>query len=140
MNIPKITALFAIGGALGVWGGCTTAPESRVVRTAPPPAPTVAAGTVPARQQPAVATMVVPGEVNSYIVMNAPPEPQPEAMPPRPSPQNVWIPGYWTWQNNGYAWMAGHWEVPPATRAVWVNPHWVSEGNAYRFYEGYWKY
>ena len=131
--------MFAIGGILGLWSGCTTGPESRMVSSAPPPAPTVAAGTVPAQPQPTVATVVMPAQPNSYVVMNAPPAPQPEAVPPRPSPQNVWVAGYWTWQNNNYAWMAGHWEVPPTTSAVWVNPRWESESGAFRFYEGYWR-
>lgn len=132
--------MIAMGGTLGLWSGCTsTGPASRVVSSAPPPAPTVAAGTVPTQPQPAVATVVVAGQPNSYIVMTAPPAPQPEAVPKRPSSQDVWTPGYWTWQNNNYAWMAGHWQVPPTTNAVWVNPRWVTEGNAYRFYDGYWE-
>lgn len=88
--------------------------------------------------QQVVATAVVPNGVNSYIVVQAPPAPQPEAVPARPSSQHAWIAGYWTWQNNRYAWMAGHWEVPPHATAAWVNPRWVPESGAYRFYEGYW--
>lgn len=139
MNIPKMSALLSFGGALGLGAGCASGPDSRLVNAPPPPAPTVAAGTVPARQQPTVANVIVPGAGNSYVVLNAPPAPQPEAVPPRPSQDFLWIPGYWTWQNNGYAWMAGHWEMPPAASAVWVNPRWEPEGNAFRFHEGYWK-
>ncbi len=133
MNIQKISALVALGGALGLGGGCATGPESRVVSTPPPPAPTTAAGTVPARQQSAAATVVVPGAANTYVVLNAPPAPQPEAVPPRPSDQHLWIPGYWTWQNGNYAWMAGHWEMKPSANAVWINPTWEPEGNAFGF-------
>lgn len=75
---------------------------------------------------------------NSYVVMQAPPAPQPEAVPPRPSNDYVWIAGYWTWQNSRYAWMAGHWELPPSSTSVWVNPRWEPEGNAFRFFEGHW--
>jgi len=71
--------------------------------------------------------------------VQAPPAPQaPEAIPPRPSPANVWVAGYWTWQSNRYAWMAGHWEVPPHSGAVWVNPRVEAEAGAFRFYEGHW--
>jgi len=71
--------------------------------------------------------------------MQAPPAPQaPQAIPARPSSEHVWIDGYWTWQNNRYEWMAGHWELPPSSSAKWEYPHYASEGGAYRFYEGRW--
>jgi len=84
------------------------------------------------------AAVVSPASVNSYIVLQAPPAPQPEAVLPRPSSSHVWVAGYWTWQNNRYAWMAGHWEVPPYANATWVTPRSEVEGGAIRFYEGYW--
>ncbi len=143
MNPSKIVSLLALCGTLGLLAGCTTETESHLVTAPPPPAP----GTAPApaqvvvvSQQPqAVATAVVAGPASSYIVVQAPPAPPvPEAIPPRPSPANVWVTGYWTWQTNRYAWMAGHWEVPPHSGAVWVNPRVESEAGNFRFYEGYW--
>jgi hypothetical protein len=91
---------------------------------------------VVAQPQQVVATTVAPG--TTYVVMQAPPAAQPEAVPPRPSSQDVWLPGYWTWRDNRYAWMAGHWERPPTNATKWVNPRWEPENGAYRFYEGYW--
>jgi hypothetical protein len=85
-----------------------------------------------------VTTNGYPATVSSYVVMQAPPAPPPEAVTAQPGPNYLWIPGYWTWQNNRYAWMAGHWEVPPTSTSVWHNPHWEPEGTAFRFYEGYW--
>ena len=138
MKTRHIPSLFALCGALSLLGGCATGPESRRVSAPPPQAPTVSAGRMPAAQ-PAV-TVAAPGQgTTSYVVIQAPPAPQPEAVPERPSSQHVWIAGYWTWQNNGYAWMAGHWELPPSSTAVWVDPRWTPEGGSYRFYEGYWK-
>ena len=143
MNTPKIPSLVILCSALAFLGGCASEPESHLVTAPPPPAP----GTAPApaqvvvvTQQPqqAVAVVATP-TVNSYVVMQAPPAPQPpEAIPERPSSQHVWVAGYWTWQNNRYAWMAGHWEVPPYSNAKWTNPRWEPEGGAFRFYEGYW--
>lgn len=142
MNPTKITSLLLLCTAL-TFAGCASEPESHLV-TAPPPA---APGTTPAPQQvvvvaqsqPVVAVAATPTSTNSYIVMQAPPAPQPpEAIPAQPSSQHVWVAGYWTWQNGRYAWMAGHWEVPPYHNAKWNNPRWESEGNAFRFYEGYW--
>jgi len=71
-------------------------------------------------------------------VTQTPPPPQAEVVIAQPSPRHVWIPGYWTWRNDEYEWMAGHWELPPNSGSVWVAPRWEQEGNAYRFYEGYW--
>ncbi|MDI1319344.1 MAG: YXWGXW repeat-containing protein [bacterium] len=143
MNITKNVSLFALCGALGLLAGCTSEPESHLVTAPPPPAP----GTAPAPQQvvvvtqpqQVVATAYVPGAANSYVVLQAPPAPQaPEAIPARPSDAHVWVSGYWTWQDNRYAWMAGHWVVPPYAGAKWVNPRSESEGGAFRFYEGHW--
>jgi hypothetical protein len=71
-------------------------------------------------------------------VMQAPPALQQEVPTPRPSSSHTWVPGFWTWKNNQYQWMAGHWQIPPRTGAVWVPPRWAPEGNSWRFYEGYW--
>jgi hypothetical protein len=142
MNPTKITSLLLLCSALA-FAGCASEPDSHLVTAPPPPAP----GTAPAQaqvvvvtQQPQPAVAVVSGQaVNSYVVMQAPPAPQPpEAIPAQPTSQHVWVAGYWTWQNNRYAWMAGHWELPPHSGATWVNPRWTPEGNAVRFYEGYW--
>jgi hypothetical protein len=70
--------------------------------------------------------------------MQAPPAVQQEVPPPRPSSDHTWVPGYWTWKNNQYQWMAGHWERAPRLGAVWVPPRWQQEGNSWRFFEGYW--
>ncbi len=76
--------------------------------------------------------------VNTIIVTQAPPALQQEVVLARPSADHVWIAGYWTWRDNRYEWMAGHWELPPSSSATWVSPRWEQEGNAYRFYEGHW--
>jgi hypothetical protein len=63
---------------------------------------------------------------------------QREVVLAQPTAQHVWLAGYWTWRNDRYEWMAGHWELPPSQSSVWVAPRWEHQGNAYRFYEGYW--
>lgn len=147
MHTLKI--IFSLGalGVAALLGGCASETDSHLVSAPPPPAPTIPAGTVPVSQpvavtQPAQVVVTQPANgapaVTSYVVTQAPPAPQPEAMPPRPSSAHIWIAGYWTWQNARYAWMAGHWEVPPSTSAVWVNPRWEPESGAFRFYEGHW--
>ncbi len=153
MKTQKITSLLALCGALGLLAGCTTEPTSHLVTAPPPPPPTATPGAVivpqqvvvtqpqqvvVAQPQQVVAVAATPTSVASYIVVQAPPAPQPEAVPAQPSSQHVWVAGYWTWQNNRYAWMAGHWEVPPYSTSVWIKPRSESEGGAVRFYEGYW--
>jgi hypothetical protein len=92
--------------------------------------------TAPAAQPTVTATPTsTPGVV---MVTQAPPALQQEVATARPSSNHQWVPGYWTWRNNRYEWMAGHWEVPPRTNATWVAPRWEMENGAYRFYEGYW--
>jgi hypothetical protein len=86
-----------------------------------------------------VTTSTATPAVNTIIVTQAPPAMQQEVVLAQPSPQHVWLPGYWTWRNERYEWMAGHWELPPNSGSVWVAPRWEQEGNAFRFYEGYWK-
>ena len=96
--------------------------------------------TTPGAVAPAyVTTSTATPVVSTIIVTQAPPALQQEVVLAQPSSQHVWIAGYWTWRNDRYEWMAGHWELPPNSGSVWVGPRWEQEGNAYRFYEGYWK-
>ena len=76
--------------------------------------------------------------VSTLVVTQAPPVPQVDVVIAQPSPNDVWLAGYWTWRDNQYEWMAGHWELPPSSSSVWTAPRWEQEGNAYRFHEGYW--
>ena len=74
----------------------------------------------------------------STVVVTAPPAAQSEVVLAQPGPDYVWVPGYWTWRDSRYEWMAGHWEIPPHASAVWVAPRYETENGGYRFYEGYW--
>jgi len=144
MNTSVVPSFALLCGLAGLVGGCATQPESHLVTAPPPTAPTASVQVVAAPPQQVFVTQSQPAVTatpggTSYVVMQAPPAPQPpEAVPARPSSQHAWIPGYWTWRNNRYEWMAGHWEVPPHTNATWNNPRWVPEGGSYRFFEGYW--
>lgn len=137
------TPLFALCGAFALLAGCANEPESHMVSAPPPASPT---STQPqqvlvTQQQPqqVVTTVAASGATTSYVVLQAPPAPQaPQAIPTQPSSSHVWIDGYWTWRNNRYEWMAGHWEVPPFSGAKWVAPRSESQSGAIRFYEGHW--
>jgi len=146
MNVSNISLIAICATFLG---GCATESASHVV-SAPPPASPMTSQPVVVTQQPQqvivtqqpqqVVTTVSPsGASTSYVVMQAPPAPQAaQAIPTQPSSQHVWVDGYWTWQNNRYEWMAGHWQVPPFAGARWESPRVVQESGGYRFYEGRW--
>jgi hypothetical protein len=140
----------AVIGAFVLLAGCTTPRESHKVSSMPPAAPTqnvtspaspnvVVTTTAPAANNVQYVTTAteVPG-TNTIIVTQAPPAPPPEVIVAQPSTKHVWIPGYFTWRNNRYEWMAGHWEIPPKLNAQWISPRVEKDGNGYRFYEGYW--
>jgi len=145
-------------GALGFLAGCSTEPESHMVSAPPPPTPsnravmTTTTTTAPAVTVANPAVVVAnPGYVtnagyvqtaspvvSTTVITQAPPAMQQEVVLAQPSPQHVWLPGYWTWRNDRYEWMAGHWELPPSSSTAWIAPRWEQQGNAYKFYEGYW--
>jgi hypothetical protein len=131
---------------LGLLAGCASEPDSHLV-SAPPPSlqqPATTMTTTTTTSPVAVVAPVYAGSVpvapvvSTVVVTQGPPALRQEVVLAQPSPQHVWIPGYWTWRDNEYQWMAGHWELPPSSGSVWVAPRWVQEGNAFRFYEGYW--
>ena len=135
----------AVCGAIALFAGCASEPESHVVSAPPPPPPaTQPAATVytaPAATtatQPTVTAVPSPTGGSSIVVMQAPPAAQQEVPPPRPGSDYVWVPGYWSWQTDHYVWHAGAWQIPPHEGAVWVPPRWEPEGSQWRFYDGYW--
>ena len=147
-----LSPVLACLGAIGLMAGCTTEPESHLVSAPPPPPPNRAVMVTTTTTTPmpvavaapagyagntAYATAVVPG-MTTTIVTQAPPALQQEVVLAQPTPQHVWLAGYWTWRNERYEWMAGHWELPPNSGSVWSAPRWEQQGNAYRFYEGSW--
>lgn len=85
-----------------------------------------------------VTNAAVTPAVSTIVVTQAPPALQQEIVLAQPTPQHVWLAGYWTWRDSRYEWMAGRWELPPSSGSVWVAPRWEQQGNAYKFYEGYW--
>jgi hypothetical protein len=71
----------------------------------------------------------------------------PEAMPneiilerERPSPDYIWIGGFWAWHGGRHDWVKGHWELPPRHGAVWIAPRWEASPHGFRFVAGYWQH
>ncbi len=143
--VRQLAPVLASCGVIILLAGCASGPDSHVVSAPPPAAPerqmittttttTPAAVSVPANVTVATTT---PG-VSTTIVTEAPPALQTEVVLVQPSPKDVWLAGYWTWRDQRYQWLAGHWEMPPNSRSVWVTPRWEQQRNGYKFTEGYW--
>ncbi|MCS6975455.1 MAG: hypothetical protein NZM31_00415 [Gemmatales bacterium] len=72
-------------------------------------------------------------------VLPVPPERIPEAEPPRPREDAVFIPGNWVWVEYRYVWRPGFWCVyRPGW--VWVPAHYVWTPCGFVYVEGYWDY
>jgi hypothetical protein len=146
----QFTPVLAGCGAIGLLAGCAAQPDSHTVYSSPPPAPTRSVTTTTTTTTPdtvpgtlvgnpnAVLVTTTTPDGNIRIVTTAPPALQSDVVLAQPSPDYVWIAGYWTWRDTDYRWVSGHWELPPRSNAVWVAPVCQPQGNGYRFTEGYW--
>ena len=76
----------------------------------------------------------------SPVVMVRPPEPRTEVYGPAPSPQAIWIPGYWKYSGGEWIWIPGYWKRPPRPNAVWVPGHWEPRGPGWAWIPGHWGY
>ncbi len=96
------------------------------------------AGLVAAMLMGCVATASSPPP-RGVTVSGPPPAPLADERPPPPSPDALWIGGYWHWTGIEYAWIPGHWEAKPPPGATWQAPHYVSAGGAYYYEPGSWQ-
>jgi hypothetical protein len=71
------------------------------------------------------------------IVSGPPPAPVREDRPAPPTPQSVWVAGYWHWTGMQYSWIPGHWDAAP-TGAVWTAPVYTSQDGKYFYENGHW--
>jgi len=74
-------------------------------------------------------------QVSFGITIGQPPPPRVYVVPTRPSPDFVWVEGYWYPQGRHYTWHDGYWTRPPYAEAYWVAPYY--DGRQY--IAGYWE-
>jgi len=116
-NWGSATLIGAMLFACSFLSGCYAVPvsESGNVAEAPPP----------------------PRQEVGYVA-EAPPPPRQEVIGAKPGPRYVWMPGYWTWQNQ-WVWTSGYWARQPHPRAVWVRGHWRPHRGGYMWVPGHWR-
>lgn len=82
------------------------------------------------------------GYYRTEVIQQGPPAapaPISEVVPPAPAANAVWIPGYWDFNGTGYAWSAGHWEIPPPMSTTYIAAHWETRDYVNVFVRGYWR-
>ena len=80
-----------------------------------------------------------PGGYSEAAYAPTPPPALPDyQQPPAPGPDYLWAPGYWGWNNSGYAWIPGACRRPPHPGLLWTPGYWRFEGGRYAFAAGYW--
>jgi hypothetical protein len=125
----------AIGAAVGAIAGGTMGNaqdhQNGTVYGAPPPSQQVQYQN---RTYTHVQTVTVPPRVPS-----APRSMPTEQIPPSPSLEAVWIPGYWDYNGTSYVWTAGRWEIPPPGSTTYIAAHWETRMNTNVFVRGYWE-
>jgi hypothetical protein len=75
---------------------------------------------------------------DSVVVESAPPPLIVEVQPPAPSPSEIWVAGYWNWDNQRYNWQAGRYMAPPQRDVVWVAPRYDADPHGNRYTPGKW--
>jgi hypothetical protein len=76
-------------------------------------------------------------EVTYYPAPPPPPQTAPIGEPP--APESFYVPGYWVWAGDRYAWRSGYWaKVQPGY--VWVPGHYRWTPSGYIYIAGYWDY
>ena len=78
------------------------------------------------------------GPREEMVVSEQPPAPQKEVLPAAPSPDHVWVSGYWTHAYNGWVWVPGCHILRPRLHAVWVSGHWDRHARGWIWIHGHW--
>ena len=126
LEIKMPNKLVVIGALATVaLAGCVTRTIEKETVMTPAPAPT----TTVVQTAPATAPAVVAGV--------APPPAHTETIPPAPSADSVWVPGYWNWSNGQYTWVPGRYEAGRVGYR-WVPQRWENINGQWHMTGGAW--
>jgi WXXGXW repeat (2 copies) len=118
----KNIGIFGALAAVSLAGCSTRVVEREVIHT-------------PAAQPATV--QVAPAPAPVIVAAVQPPPAQVETVPPAPSADMVWIPGYWNYSNNQYVWVAGRYE-PAKIGYVWAPNRWEHVNGRWQMTGGAW--
>jgi hypothetical protein len=76
---------------------------------------------------------------SQYGVATAPPPAPEEAVIAAPSPNSVWVPGYYEYKNGAYVWTNGSYQIPPSGKTTYVPTQWQKTPRGYRLMKGHWQ-
>ena len=92
----------------------------------------------------AACLLVIPVTASAQITVtitppSAPPAPRAYVQQAAPAPNYVWVPGYWSWeeQSQQWAWVDGYW-IEDQPGYVIVQPEWVNDGGRWVHRRGGW--
>jgi hypothetical protein len=75
---------------------------------------------------------------DTNIAPIAPPDLPDYEQPACPEANYVWMPGYWSYGQDGYFWVPGAWAPAAYEGALWTPGYWAFEQGQYFFHDGYW--
>jgi hypothetical protein len=81
-------------------------------------------------------------DISVRVDLDPPPPPPPREViiGVAPSPDHVWVGGYWDGSPGHYRWVGGHWDRPPSRGAHWVAPRWERDHDGhYHQVRGEWR-
>jgi hypothetical protein len=79
-----------------------------------------------------------PSPAQLFVNIAAPPLLPTYTQPPVTAANEIWVPGYWAYGQNGYYWVPGYWATPPATGLVYTPGYWGDASNGFTWNQGYW--
>lgn len=83
---------------------------------------------------------IAPAYNSPPVVINvAPPPPRIDIVTVAPSPNHVWISGFWRWDHGQHVWVGGHWEAR-RDGYFYAPGHWYRNGNSWTFSGGFWQH
>ena len=137
-----VAAAIVLGASLAV--GCAVHAGATVDAPTPPQASAqadVQVDVAPAPEQ--------TDDPEELVATSEPPELIYEEQDDMPTPGMYWVPGYWQWSGNDWAWYYGGWNTPPEGRlyiapyyehvddhVVYVGGYWGAQGEEPRYYGG----
>jgi hypothetical protein len=88
--------------------------------------------------------VTVPAKAQLHVGLGiniGPPAPRTETVKIAPSPDHVWVAGYYRWhpKRHVYIWQPGRWEKPPRPHQAWIMGHWEQRNHEWVYFEGHWE-